>query len=104
MYKTCVFVNDENHIYGAYVQNITAVSVGSTGQVLKSYSILNSVIIQVHTTEAVNFYFDPRLVTFMKDGYNIFYFKTGKTRYEGDTIYVDELSVITKKEKYVKQA
>ena len=103
-YKTYVFVNNENHIYGVYLDNITVVSVGSYGKVSKVKNPVQSSIIRVETTEAVNFYFDPRLVDFMKDGYNIFYFKTGKTRYEGDTIYVDELSVITKKEQYVKQA
>ena len=103
-YKTYVFVNDENHIYGVYLDNITVVSVGSYGKVSNVKNPVQSSIIRVETTEAVKFYFDPRLVDFMKEGYNIFYFKTGKTRYEGDTIYVEELSVITKKEKYVKQA
>ena len=102
--KTCVFVNDENHIFGAYLHNVTVVTVGSNGKVLKVNNPLKSSIIRVETTEAPIFYFDPRLIDFIEQGYNIFYFQTGKTRYEGGTIYVEELSVITKKEKYVKQA
>ena len=102
LYKTCVFVNEKNHIYGAYVRNFKAMSFKRNRQV-STYDNLKSTILRVHTTEGVNFYFNSRLVDFIEQGYNIFYFQTGKTRYEGETIYVETLSVITKKEKYGKQ-